>query len=165
MAEPAAVGPAPVAATYTSRVIAPLQVGLGVVVAAILLAVLVAVGLWPLGVAGCVLLLAVTWYLAAVTLTVSPVEVCVGQGRGKRGLREIRVRDVMQFEVTLFGWSEAIGSSPSPVSNTYVVRAGAGLRIALNDDETLNISARNPDDAGKLLRAAGVPAGSGGGGD
>jgi hypothetical protein len=145
--------------------IAPLQVGLGVVVAAVLLAVLVAAGLWPLGVIGCLLLLAVTWYLAAVTVIVSPVEVCLGQGRGKRGLREILVRNVVQYEVTRFGWGEAIGVSPAPASNTYVVRAGAGLRIALNDDETLNISARNPEGAAEVLRAAGVPAASGGGGD
>jgi hypothetical protein len=164
MAEPAAAGPAPATATYASRVVAPLQVGLGVVVAAILLAVLIAVGLWPLGVAGCVVLLVVTWYLAAVTLTVSPVEVCVGQGRGKRGLREIRVRDVVAFEVAQFGLGEAVGASPAPVSNTYVVRSGAGLRIALNDDETLNISARNPDGAADVLRAAGVRPASGGGG-
>jgi hypothetical protein len=162
MPEPA---PIPAAVTYTSRVIAPLQVGLGVVVAAVLLAVLVAAGLWPLGVAGCVLLLAVTWYLAAVTVTVSATEVLLGQGRGRRGLRDILVRNIDRCEVTRFGWGDAIGSAPAPASNTYVVRAGAGLRIALNDDETLNISARNPEVAAELLRAAGVPAGSGGGGD
>ena len=97
-------------------------------VAAILLVVLIALGLWPLGVAGCLVLLGITWYLAAVTLTVDPTEVCLGQGRGKRGLREIRVRDIVVCEVTRFGWGDAFGSAPAPASNTYVVRAGAGLR-------------------------------------
>ena len=125
-------------------------------VAAALLAVLAALGLWPFGVAGCLVLLVVTWYQAVVTLTVDAREVLVGQGRGKRGLRDILVRNIVLYEVTRFGWRDAFGSAPAPASNTYVVRAGAGLRLVLNDDETLNISAVDPDAAAAVLRAAGV---------
>jgi hypothetical protein len=165
MAEPEQAPGAGAAATYTSRVIAPLQIVTGVVVAAILLAVLIALGLWPLGVAGCLVLLGISWYLAAVTLTVDPTEVCLGQGRGKRGLREIRIRDIVVCEVTRFGWGDAFGSAPAPASNTYVVRAGAGLRITLNDDETLNISTTDPAAAAARLSAAGVREVASGGGN
>ena len=165
MAEPEPPAEPPAASGYTSRVMAPVQVGLGVVVAAILVAVLIAAGLWPLAVAGGIAILAVTWYFAAVTITVSPVEVGLGQGRGRRGQREILVRNIDGFEIVRMSWGDAIRSAPAPVSNTYVVGAGTGLRLLLNDDETLNISVRDPQAAAAVLWAAGVATVPSGGGD
>jgi hypothetical protein len=80
-------------------------------------------------------------------------------------VREIRIRDIVACEVTRFGWGHTFGSSPAPASNTYVVRAGAGLRLTLNDDETLNISTTDPAAAAALLCAAGVRDAASGGGN
>lgn len=165
MAEPEPAAEPQAAPGYTSRMPAPVQMALGVVVAAILVAVLIAAGLWPLAVVGGLAILVVTWYLAAVTVTVSPAEVCLGQGRGKRGQREILVRNIDGCDVVRLGWGDAIRSAPAPVSNTYVVGPGTGLRLQLNDDETLNISVRDPDAAAAVLRAAGVATASSGGGN
>ena len=119
--------------------------------------------LWPVGIAAFVATVAVGVYLATVSLTVTPDEVIVRQGRGHRGVREILAKNIEDCEVTRFGWAETIGIGPSVPAGTtaLVVRPGPGLRLTLNDGEHLHISTPDPAAAARVLTSAGPPSSAG----
>lgn len=141
---------------YVSSVGSPVQLALGIGSGVVLAVIFVAVGLWPIGVVGLVVLVASAFWFSVVRLTVTASDVTIQQGRGKRGIRDIRTRDIRSWDVAKHGWRETFGLAGESVgSTTYVARVGTGLLLVF-EDERLNITARDPETAGAVLTAAGV---------
>lgn len=141
--------------SYDSAVVAPLQLGLGVLSGIAAAAVLWALGLWPAAIAAFVVIVAVAWWIGVVGLRVTAREVTLRQTRGRRGGREVLVRNIESAQAARFGWAETfgLGSRVPAGTATLVVQPGPGLRLLLATGEWLHISTPDPQAA---LAAMGV---------
>lgn len=154
-APPPAVDAAPEqpVAAYTSTVRAPAQLALGVVVAAVGAWVLVALGLWPLAVLGVLLVAAATYYLSTVTVTVTPREITLAQGRGERDPRSLWTGEITEVSAEAFTWLQCFGIERGHHGGDtrLAVRAGPTLRLTLRSEERVLVSVRDTAAAIALL--------------
>jgi hypothetical protein len=139
---------------YTSTVIAPAQIALGVVSGAIVALVLelLNVGLWPLALVAFLVIAGIGVYLATVSLTVEPNRVTIGQGRAEREPRVIYLEEIVERSAARLSWPQCLGfGMPSDVPTTRLtVRPGPTLCLVLRTGELVRIS--TPDPAAALRR-------------
>jgi hypothetical protein len=139
---------------YTSTVVAPAQIVLGVLAGLVLAAIVLGFGgLWPFAVIGFVIVAATGWYLAVVRLAVKPGDLTIAQGRGDRHPREIHRSEVARAEVATLTWSACFGIGvPAHWRTTRLsVRPGPTLVLTLTDDELVRISTPDPATAIEVL--------------
>jgi hypothetical protein len=150
---PPVVPPPVPRADYTETVVAPVQIALGVLVAVVAGAILLALGLWPLAVLAVLLVVAVSVYLGVQTLTVTPTRISIAQGRGDKSPHTVEMADVTLTEAVTLTWPQCFGLNlPATVDSTrFTVRAGSALSLTKRDGEQLRISAADPEAARAVL--------------
>lgn len=144
MTEPAAPRPAPRAEDYSSTVIAPLQVVLGVASGAAIAVVLETLqpSLWPVAI---VLFLAAAgtgWYLAPVSVHVDDKRITIGQGRRERDPLVIYVAEVRDAALRDLTWAQCLGFGIDDDDRTtrLAVRPGTTLQLLLHDGQRMLVS-------------------------
>ena len=141
-------------AEYTETLVVPSQTALGVLIALVLGAILLALGLWPLAIVAVLAVAAVSVYLGQQILTVSPTRVSVAQGRGDKSPHTIELADVVVVEAVALTWPQCFGVGlPDTVDTTrFTVRAGPTLSLTMRDGEQVRISSARPEDVVAFTR-------------
>jgi hypothetical protein len=156
MVEPNA-GPGTAQPEYTSTVIAPAQILVGVVVAGVLVIVLEKLkpSLWPFAIVGFLVIVGVSAYLATVTLSVTPQRLSIGQGRRDTSPRLLSADEIVERSIEQLTWAQCFGIGlPSAASSTrFSVRPGPTLVIVVRTGEVLRVSTPDPSAALAVLDA------------
>ncbi len=146
---------------YTSTVTAPGQIVLGAISGlVILIGVLAFVpSLWFLGVLGLVLAAAAGYYLAPVSLSVTPQRVEIGQGRGDKNPTSLHSSEIADGAAAELTWAQCFGLGPrtEPGSTRLAVRQGPALRLTLTDGREVLVSTPDPQAALAVLQATPRP--------
>jgi hypothetical protein len=139
---------------YTSTVFAPLQLVLAIVLGALPVAVVFALGgpLWPGLLAGAVVVLA-GLQLATVRLAIGGDRVLVGMGPWGLTVRRLAVAEVLSARATSLGPVQIFGVGVPLRRRTtrLTVRPGPTLELELHGGELVRISTADPVGACTLL--------------
>ncbi|MDQ2797572.1 MAG: hypothetical protein M3Y06_10475 [Actinomycetota bacterium] len=137
--------------TYTSTVIAPAQIALGIVSGLVIAVVLLAIdaGLWPLAILALLVAGGIGYYLAPLTVSIDARHLVISQGRGDKHERIVPVDDITVVEVRTLTWQQTfgIGIESDDLTTRLTVRAGPALFVSLISGEEVRLSATDPDDA------------------
>jgi hypothetical protein len=140
---------------YTSTVVAPQQVALSAVAAAVVTLVMWRLGgwHWPVVIGGDTLFVATGVHLATVRLAVDGDRILLGPLLGSHRWRVIPTAQVVKSYATTLGWAEVFGIGV-PFhwrTNRLTVRPGPTLCLTLDSGEYLRISTPDPEAAVRLL--------------
>jgi hypothetical protein len=144
---------------YTTTVVAPLQIALGVVLGGATAAVGLAfrAGLWPYSVGAFVIIVATGCYLSVLRLIVTGERVIIAGGHGGTRPRVIDAADIAATATTQLGWAQIFGIG-LPVHRRctrLAVRPGPTLGLTLRDGEVIYLSTADPDAARAVLAGTG----------
>ena len=147
---------------YSSTVVAPAQIALGVVSAAAVVAVLLALdgGLWPFAVLAVLLVAGATYFVASMTVSIDSAHLVVAQGRRDNDERIIPIDDITAVEPRVLTWQEAfgIGIESDDLTTRLTLRAGPALFVSLISGEEVRLSTGDPHAAMAALGRTPAPA-------
>ena len=142
------------AQAYTSTVVAPIQLAIGLVLAAATAAFVAAAGgsVWIVALVVVVILLTAI-HLSVVRLSIGGGRVVLGQGPWNRGARVIAADSVVAGRILTVRWAQAfgVGIAFRRKSTRYTVRAGPAVELSLQGGEQIRISTPDPEAALTLL--------------
>ena len=154
MTTPDPVGPrtpGPHAPAFTSTVVAPAQIALGVLSALVVAVILTALssGLWPVAIIAALVIVGVAVYLATITFSVQGRRITIAQGRGEREPRIVHAAEIREQVRRDLTWPQAFGLGLESDDRTtrLTVRAGPTLFLTLTDGEQIRISVTDPEAA------------------
>ncbi|MGI8679731.1 MAG: hypothetical protein ACR2LX_13820 [Jatrophihabitans sp.] len=137
--------------SYTSMVIAPAQIALGIVSGIVVAVLLVALdsALWPLAIVAFLVAAGVGYYLAPLTVSIDARHLVISQGRTDKEERIIPVDDITAVETRTVTWQQAFGFGieSDDLTSRLTVRPGPALFVSLISGEQLRLSAADPQAA------------------
>lgn len=149
---------------YSSTVVAPGQIAVGVALAAALWAVTTFLpgAEWPIGAGAAAVIVLVAIHQAIVRLMVSPDRIRIGQGPWGRPGRSIMTATVRDAHAERLSRAQTFGIGvPFHWRTTRLtVRPGPALVLVLSDGEHIRVSTADPAAAAQLIAGHGPRAGT-----
>lgn len=169
-AEPGPIPPVGVGTThhgaapeaYSSSVVAPMQIVLGVGSGALVAVFLTAIraDLWPIGVLLFLLASAVGVYLAPVSVSVESQRVTIWQGRRERDPLVVYVAEVREAGLRNVTWAQCLGFGgveSDDRTTRLAVRPGVTLVLTIFDGSRILVSVTDGPAALRAIEAAAPP--------
>ncbi|MEO9140315.1 MAG: hypothetical protein ABI345_14775 [Jatrophihabitans sp.] len=138
-------------AKYSSVVIAPAQIVLGIASGIVLAVILYALdnNLWPAAILVLLFISALGYFLSTITVEIDDKHITIGQGRREKHPRVVYLAEVRGGEIRSLTWAQCFGFGIESDERTtrFTVRRGPNLFLTLFDGEQIRISVDNIDAA------------------